>query len=140
MNKISNLEEFKKFSEDFALSLDKKELNVVGLYGNLGAGKTTFSQIVSKVLGVTENVSSPTFVIMKIYELSLKKWKRLVHIDAYRIEKESELLHLGFKEIVNDKENLVLIEWPEKVSGIMPDHIKVYIDLDSDGLRTINII
>ena len=97
---------------------------VVALDGNLGAGKTTFAQEVGKILGVVENMHSPTFVIEKIYQIDFKNFKRLIHIDAYRLEKDSELLHLGWNEIIKEPENLILIEWPENVSDIIPESAK----------------
>ncbi|MBI2086764.1 MAG: tRNA (adenosine(37)-N6)-threonylcarbamoyltransferase complex ATPase subunit type 1 TsaE [Candidatus Zambryskibacteria bacterium] len=97
---------------------------VIALQGELGSGKTTFAQAFGKILGVTENMHSPTFIIMKIYNVDWRGFKKLIHIDAYRIEKEEELLHLGWKEIVKDPENLVLIEWPERVEGLIPKDAK----------------
>jgi len=105
---------------------------VVALSGDLGSGKTAFAQEVGKILGVAENMNSPTFVIEKIYKIDpakagqvgLDKFKNLVHIDAYRLEKDSELLHLGWEEITKEPENLILIEWPENVSGIIPNDAK----------------
>ncbi len=93
---------------------------VVTLQGDLGAGKTTFSQAVGRVLRVEENMHSPTFVIMKVYGIDYHGFKNLIHIDAYRLEKESELLHLGWEELIRESENLILIEWPENVSGLIP--------------------
>lgn len=97
---------------------------VVTLSGELGAGKTDFAQNVGEMLGVKENMHSPTFVIMKVYEIDWKGFKNLIHIDAYRLEKDSELLHLGWKGIISEPENLVLIEWPENVPGIIPNNAK----------------
>ena len=74
-----------------------------------------------KILGGAENMHSPTFVIEKIYEIDFKHFKRLIHVDAYRLEKESELLHLGWEDLIKEPENLVLIEWPENVAGIIPE-------------------
>jgi tRNA threonylcarbamoyladenosine biosynthesis protein TsaE len=100
---------------------------VIGLEGELGAGKTYFAQIFGKVLGVKENMPSPTFIIMKSYNIDPAKagrvgagFKKLIHIDAYRLEKDEELLNLGWNDLIEDPENLILIEWPEKVEGIMP--------------------
>ena len=80
----------------------------------------------AKILGVKEEVTSPTFVIMKVYNREVSPlgkeglttsvpWKRLVHIDAYRLEQPSELEALNFEQVVADRRNLVLIEWPENV-------------------------
>jgi tRNA threonylcarbamoyladenosine biosynthesis protein TsaE len=101
--------------------IQAEHASVLSLSGDLGSGKTAFSQVVGNVLGVEETMQSPTFVIMKIYKIDFKGFKNLIHIDAYRLEKESELLHLGWEEIIKEKENLVLIEWPEMVQSIIPN-------------------
>lgn len=90
---------------------------VAGLSGHLGAGKTAFVKLVAKELRIEEIVTSPTFVIMKIYETKKDGgvFKRLVHIDAYRLERRAELEGLGIEKIFADKHSLVMIEWPENV-------------------------
>lgn len=93
---------------------------VVALSGELGAGKTTFTQEVAKVLGVEDHVVSPTFVIQKIYALKNQKFEHLIHIDAYRLESAKELEHLGWHDIVANSSNLILIEWPERVAELIP--------------------
>ncbi len=93
---------------------------VIALSGNLGAGKTTFTQGFAKALGIERPVQSPTFVIMKIYELKKKYLKHLVHIDAYRIETPEELNHLGFQKLLEDKDAVILIEWADRVKKILP--------------------
>ena len=142
-----NLEETQKIAGDFVKKIisspgEEKSATVVGLYGDLGAGKTSFTQGVAQALGVLENVVSPTFVIMKKYGIEVREKREetrnssnlqplisslyyLIHIDAYRIEKSSELLHLGWQEMISDPKNLILIEWPERVSDIMPEHIHI---------------
>ncbi len=143
----SSLEETENIAREFLEKISPKESSatVVGLYGNLGAGKTAFTKAVAKVLGVSDNVTSPTFVIEKIYDLSnvvhrTHKFDFLIHIDAYRLEKEEELLHLGWEEIISEPKNLILIEWPERVSGIMPEHIRVrFRTLDDINSREIEV-
>jgi tRNA threonylcarbamoyladenosine biosynthesis protein TsaE len=93
---------------------------VVALAGDLGAGKTTLSQAIARALGITENVVSPTFVIMKLYKVATGPYKQLVHIDAYRLQSASEIERLGWAELVADPKNLILIEWPEKVPEALP--------------------
>lgn len=95
---------------------------VVTLSGDLGAGKTTLAQEISRQLGITENVISPTFVVMKSYEIknSDYKWKNLIHIDAYRLTESAELLKLGWEKILSDQNNLILIEWSELVPECIP--------------------
>ena len=146
MKHISNsLKETQKIASDFIISFPRGEslgATVVGLYGDLGAGKTTFTQSIAKALGVNDTVTSPTFVIEKIYELEGQEFTHLIHIDAYRIENSSELLHLGWKEIISDKNNLILIEWPERVADIMPlRHIKINLKtLPGKDSREIDIV
>jgi len=101
---------------------------VVGLYGDLGAGKTTFTKALAEVLGVEGVVTSPTFVLEKIYTLSNKKlnqkFSHLIHIDAYRLESSDELKQLGWDTIVSDPKNLIVIEWADKVEGLLPEHTR----------------
>jgi tRNA threonylcarbamoyladenosine biosynthesis protein TsaE len=116
-----NREETREVARQLVESLAPRgKALVVALQGDLGAGKTAFTQEAGKLLGIEENMHSPTFVIEKIYKINHQGFKHLIHIDAYRIEKESELLHLGWEEIVSNPENLIFIEWPENVSGLIP--------------------
>lgn len=107
-------------TEVFATELLQKiKTNTIGFYGDLGSGKTALTKSIAKIVGVQEEVTSPTFVIAKFYK---GKERNLVHIDAYRLEHFSELESLGFKEWCADSKNLVVIEWPEKVKEILPPH------------------
>lgn len=144
-----SLEEMQKIAADFVATLTPKEnaATIVGLSGDLGAGKTAFSQGVAKALGVNETVVSPTFVIEKIYELPNTQclevasyFHHLIHIDAYRLERSEELLHLGWADIISDRHNLILVEWPERVSDIMPDGIKINFTHISEEVREVEIV
>lgn len=95
---------------------------VIALSGELGAGKTTLTQALGRILGVEENMISPTFVIMKRYKLSASNWNLMIHIDAYRLKDERELEILGWQEMIENPDNLILIEWPERVPNIIPKH------------------
>jgi len=113
---------------------------VVGLYGNLGSGKTTFTQSVGKALGVVETMTSPTFVIQKSYEVQHPFFKRLIHIDAYRLKDHLDLKVLRFEELLVDKSNLILVEWPEIVKDILPeDHIKIYCEFVDESTRNYSL-
>ena len=104
-----------------ALSKNDEGATVVTLAGELGAGKTAFTKAVAKALGVEDVVNSPTFVLEKIYGLPLGgAFKHLVHIDAYRLEDGDNLSALGFDELVRDNENLIFVEWPERVRQVIP--------------------
>lgn len=95
---------------------------VIALEGELGAGKTTFVQGFARVLGVKENVLSPTFVLIKIYKLPTTnyKLKHLVHIDCYRLDSPKDILHLGLREFLKDKDAVVLIEWANRICKLVP--------------------
>ncbi len=137
-----SLDETQKLAADWVKSLDtsRDEALVVGLYGNLGAGKTSFTQAVAKELGVTDIVNSPTFVIEKIYETKHPHFKRLIHIDAYRLEDAKELQNLNFEELVSNKNNLILIEWPENVKAILPpNHLKIYCEFVDETTRKFEV-
>lgn len=136
--KTHSLEETQKLAKEWLNSISAKddEATVVGLYGNLGSGKTTFTQAIARELGIKEAVTSPTFVIEKIYTTNHIIFNRLIHIDAYRLESGAELQVLNFEQEVANENNLILIEWPEKVKEILPEnHIKVYCDFVDEKTR-----
>jgi len=127
-----------------SLKPNKSMATVIGLYGDLGAGKTTFTKEIAKILNIKRKVNSPTFVIMKKYKFPLKNnyggFKYLFHLDAYRFKNEKELLHLGWDEIISKKEHLVFIEWPENIIKAMPKkHHKISISHTKEGHRKFNI-
>lgn len=103
------------------LPAGRQGATLVTLSGELGAGKTAFTKAVARALGVEETVNSPTFVLEKIYVLpNGQLFKRLIHIDAYRLEKGSDLGPIGFDELVQDADNLIFLEWPENVADALP--------------------
>jgi tRNA threonylcarbamoyladenosine biosynthesis protein TsaE len=111
---------------------------VIALTGELGAGKTAFVKELAKHLGVTHEVTSPTFVIMKTYPVIHTSFDTLVHIDAYRIESDDEMRVLGFDDILKRKENVVCIEWPEKISNCIPTNAyRVSLMIEEGDTRTI---
>lgn len=101
------------------------------LKGELGAGKTTFTQGFLEGLGAERPYVSPTFVIMKQYDLPRRQAgltvptanviERIYHADAYRVE-EKDFVTLGFAEWCEDKKGIVLLEWPERVKNILPEN------------------
>ena len=93
---------------------------VVAISGELGAGKTTFSQFLAESLGLKEKVISPTYIIFRQYDLAGGSFKSLMHIDAYRLEKEAEAGAIELPKILAEKRSLVLIEWPEKIASLLP--------------------
>jgi tRNA threonylcarbamoyladenosine biosynthesis protein TsaE len=101
------------------LSADLKGGEVVALVGDLGSGKTTFAQGFAQGLGIKENIISPSYIIMRTYKIPPLT---LYHLDLYRIEEniDQELTNIGFKEILDDKKAVVLIEWAEKAKDTLP--------------------
>ncbi len=138
---VTTLAELESEAVRFVSTLAPRQrtATLVTLSGELGAGKTAFSKAVAKALGVEETVTSPTFVLEKIYSLGKgKRFKRLVHIDAYRLESGDDLAALGFDELVRDEENLILLEWPEKVADALPGPaVQISLTLHPDDSRTI---
>ncbi len=109
-----------------SLSEEKNDTAVVlALQGDLGAGKTTLVQHLAAVLGVSEQVTSPTFTIMKHYETESDYFTDLVHMDAYRIETLDELTPLRFKELLDTPRVLLCIEWAERIKEALPEGITV---------------
>jgi len=104
----------------------KEKAIVIGLTGELGSGKTTFLQGFAKGLGIKEKILSPTFVIMRKFKIRENSWSNsckfvnYYHIDCYRIEKPKEILSLGFKEIISNPQNIVAVEWADRIREILP--------------------
>lgn len=138
---VHTLTEFEEEADRFALALapSPRGATLVTLSGDLGAGKTAFTKVVARSLGVEEVVNSPTFVLEKMYALPGKSFKRLIHIDAYRLETGSDLSPLGFDEVMEDSGNVVLLEWPEKVFDALTAHTKKTISIEvlADNSRKI---
>ena len=129
---VNSLSDLEQFADSFVIALVPRAwATVVALHGELGAGKTTLSQMIATRLGVTDMVQSPTFVIMKSYPITKDpRFTKLVHIDLYRIESTSELEVLKFNELLADPNALVLVEWAERASALMPhDALDVSIDM-----------
>ena len=122
---VNTMEETKELACWFAKTL--KNGDVVLLNGDLGAGKTTFTQFVLENLGVDEPVSSPSFTIMKSYKTEKFNF---YHFDMYRIEDESETYEIGFEDYIqNNPRDIVFIEWSERVLNL----------LDKTNCKTITI-
>lgn len=150
---ITNSEkETKEFAAKFALEILNKKSEggavVLALKGNLGAGKTTFLQGFAKGLGIKEKILSPTFVILKKFKITSrrrqkagdKKFDNFYHIDCYRLKGPKEVLDLGFKEIISDSQNIVAVEWAERLRGILPKNIiLIKLDYNAENTRILTI-
>ena len=127
-----NLAELRVLAEGFLTRLGELpqtgEALVVGLTGDLGAGKTAFTKCVADILGVADTITSPTFILEKIYPISENKYfgsriTKLVHIDAYRLDDGNEMRALDWGSVIKDEHALVLLEWPEQVATALPRSI-----------------
>lgn len=137
-----SLDETNTVAEGFLVSLKGGVVaTIVALSGDLGSGKTAFAKEAGSLLGIPrDEITSPTFVIMKVFDIEDKRFKKFVHIDAYRLESNQELENLGWKELTADPKNLIFIEWPEKVADIIPkDAITVRFEPVDEDTRTITI-
>ncbi|NMB92416.1 MAG: tRNA (adenosine(37)-N6)-threonylcarbamoyltransferase complex ATPase subunit type 1 TsaE [Parcubacteria group bacterium] len=119
--------------------VSKKAL-LVSLEGNLGSGKTEFLKGVAKAVKLKTRVFSPTFVIMKRFNLTHPVFKYLWHLDCYRLKKTSELKELGFSDIINDNRNLVFVEWGDKIKKALPkNHLKINFQIIGKNKRKLTI-
>jgi len=138
-----SLSDTEKIAEDFIEKISMGVYDtalVVGLYGNLGSGKTTFTQAIAKIFDIKEYVTSPTYIIEKIYKTKFKDFKKLIHIDAYRLDSAKELSALDWDRTLLDSRNIIFIEWPERVIEVLPkNHAKVFFKFLSEFEREIEI-
>lgn len=131
---VKNIEQTKEIAREFAKDLQVGD--IVLLSGDLGAGKTTFTQFVFKYLGVEGVVNSPTFAVLKSYEA---KGIILNHFDAYRIN-TAEAIECGFDEVISSRDGITFIEWSQNIAELLPnDCINVNITLVGND-REFNII
>jgi len=105
-------------TKKIAAAFAKNKTRVWALKGNLGSGKTTFAQGFIKALGIKTRVLSPTFIIFRVYPLS--GGRKLYHVDLYRIAHAKELKPIGFAAILKNPQNILLIEWAEKIKKMIP--------------------
>jgi len=124
-----------KLAKKIIIEGTARTARIVVLIGDLGAGKTAFTQGFIKSLGVKTHIPSPTFVIYRRYHLKNQKlnvkdqkFSNIYHFDLYRVQKPKEIMDLDFKKIIKNPENIVLIEWPEKILKYLPKSaIKVFL-------------
>lgn len=137
---IAGVEELNVLASELAgrLAPKKNGGTVVTLSGDLGAGKTALAQALARAFGIEEDVTSPTYVIEKVYVPARGPFQRFIHIDAYRLNGVHDLEVLGWKELMQEPGNLILIEWPEKVEGAIPsDALNITLEFVDEHTRTI---
>ncbi len=146
--KIKSLTELGALSEEFLQYLVKlpssDRATVVGLSGDFGSGKTAFVKCVAVALGIVDIVTSPTFILEKVYiipsgSLADRRFTKLIHIDAYRLEGGIEMMALDWEALLAGERNIIFLEWPEQVVDAMPkDIIKMSFAYVSERVRQIN--
>lgn len=126
----------------------KNQALVISLEGNLGSGKTEFLKGVAKSLSLKDRIFSPTFLIMKSYSFSSKKtflantqYKTLWHLDCYRLTKANDAKALGLEEIIKDAQNIIFIEWGNKIKKFLPQrHIVLKFKILKKDKRQLEIL
>jgi tRNA threonylcarbamoyladenosine biosynthesis protein TsaE len=117
--------------------------DIVLMYGELGAGKTTLTKGIASGFGITEDITSPTFTLMNIYSVSGNSAgiKSLVHIDTYRLEDAAELLSIGVEDYLGSPDTVTIIEWPEKIESLVLGKKvkKIFLEHIEEGKRKITI-
>ena len=130
---IHNIEELPSVAKEFINEMGGKR--IFALYGEMGAGKTTFIKAVCEALGVTDVINSPTFAIVNEYKA--KNGVPIFHFDFYRIRNIEEVFDLGYEEYFNSNA-ICFIEWPELIENLLPDECaNIYITVENDGTRII---
>ncbi len=118
-------------------ALKKQKMFFLSLSGDLGGGKTTFTQGFGKGLGVKDNITSPTFLVFKKYKTKNERF--FYHFDAYRI-KEKDLPVLGFQEIINNQKNIVVVEWGENIKKMLPEKsLEIHFEFKDKNTRKLII-
>lgn len=134
----SSEQETYSIAKKFAKQLSGGE--TIGLIGNLGAGKTIFAKGLAAGLGVKKQLTSPTFVLMKVYPAArAKRIKFLVHIDAYRIKSPLDLIAIGALEYFNRPDTITAIEWADKIKKILPEKTRFITIAYKNSSRIISI-
>lgn len=134
--KTNSTQETKKLGKKIAQDLPA---GIFLLTGDLGVGKTTFVQGFAQGLGIKEEIISPTFVLVRQHKIP-KTNKTLFHIDLYRLENILDIKDLGLEEILSESQNIVLIEWGNKIEGCFPKKtIKIKIERINENTRSITV-
>jgi len=134
--KIETLDQIEQAAKQFVEAMGDN--TVFAFYGKMGAGKTTFIKAVCTLLGVTDNISSPTFAIVNEYRSDIAG-ELIYHFDFYRIKKLEEVYDMGYEDYFYSGA-ICFIEWPELIEDLLPGNtIKVTIEEQEDGARELTM-
>ncbi len=118
--------------------------DIICLYGDLGAGKTTFVKGLAKSLGITDEILSPTFTLMNVYNVSSSSQdiKSLAHIDTYRLKNAKDLIEIGIEDYLGAPGVITIIEWPEKVAELLKNKkvLNIYFEHLANSERKIRVV
>ena len=115
-----SLQETEQLGKDLAKKLQPGD--IVLLYGDLGAGKTSFVKGIAQGFGVRSDITSPTFTLMNMYPAKHKEIATLVHIDTYRLQHEDDLIEIGVRDYLGSSHTVTLIEWPERIENLLKNN------------------
>ena len=124
---------------EILFNAQKDGAKVVLLDGDLGTGKTTFTKELASVFGISkEKVNSPTFILKKEYKTNNDIYTKLVHVDAYRFNNPAEAKVLRLKDDLENKETIIVIEWPSKMHYV-PADVSIKFDFVNEDTREITV-
>jgi tRNA threonylcarbamoyladenosine biosynthesis protein TsaE len=131
----------KALAETLLEARSRKEAMVLALTGELGSGKTTFTQGFARGLGIKEKILSPTFILVREFKIKHTFFNTLYHIDCYRLDNPAEeLIRLGFKKIISDPRKMVVVEWADRIKKILPkDALWVLLSSLGNNKRKIDV-
>lgn len=138
---ISSLSDWDHLAQELLSTI--KPGTIIALSGPLGAGKTTFVQALAKALQIKDVLVSPTFSLVRTYSIkNHPSIKKLIHVDAYRIDDEKDVMTIGLDELLEEKGSIMCLEWPEQIESWLKNQssvIRLTITSDSAGQRTVHI-
>lgn len=133
---IKSLDAIHEAAREFIKNMGKG--HVFAFYGKMGAGKTTFIKAICQELGVTDNITSPTFAIVNEYRSDIAG-ELIYHFDFYRIKKLEEVYDMGYEDYFYSGA-ICFIEWPELIEDLLPGNtVKVSIEEEEGGARIVSL-